>query len=189
MIDIARAEKKLRQATFFLGCLEAASREPITRPDPTDERAEQLEFYFSACLTAAQSAYYVLDETGGVVFNEIQKRWRCQLGEPAGSRFGRMIGMRGDDVHRARTKTDPLQKFVPEPLNRYSVYLGWDATVEAENPDGTKVRGSVLRGAIGLYIEQEGRRIEAADACREFIDQQRSLLEAVKATPGRTDRA
>ena len=41
--------------------------------------------------------------------------------------------------------------------------------------------GPVLRGATGLYIEQQGRRVEASNACREFIEQLGSLLDAMKA--------
>ena len=56
----AGVEKKLRQAEFFLGHLEQATREMVNdvARDP-----ERLEFFFSACLTAAQSAYYILDES------------------------------------------------------------------------------------------------------------------------------
>jgi len=48
-VNIIGAEKKLRQAKFFLGLLEEAS---TTRGD-----VERLEFVYSACLTAAQSAH------------------------------------------------------------------------------------------------------------------------------------
>jgi len=54
--------------------------------------------------------------------------------------------------------------------------------MEGENPDGTQVGGSVFHGVIGLYIEQDGRLVEATTACREFIGQSRWLLEHVKAS-------
>src|SRR5436189_3637148 len=141
---VVRAEKKLRQADFFLRHLESASREVRgSGPNP-----EALEFYFSACLTAAQSAYYVLDGAGGGSFKETQRDWRLGLPETERSRFGRTIGLRDDDVHLATTPTAPLPKYVEEDRSRYTVshvpMLGPEAVVEMENPDGTKVRGPVL---------------------------------------------
>ena len=89
-MDIAGAEKKLRQAAFFLGWLEQGPRDmPRSGGDP-----EHLEFYFSACLSAAQSVYYVLEETGGTVFRDAQKRWRGQLPE--------LQRARADSARRAR---------------------------------------------------------------------------------------
>ncbi len=184
MTDIAGAEKKLRQASFFLGYLECAPRE--MRRDPNDPGTrEQLEFYFSACLSAAQSVYYVLDKTGGATFKAVERRWRGDLPGPERSRFGRMIGLRDNDVHLASTGAEPLHKLIPEDPSRY-VYFDPTVDVEVENPDGTKVHGSVLRGTVGLSIEQQGRRVEAAEACREFIRQLGSLLDEVKAGSAKT---
>src|SRR5574341_68104 len=169
-MDTVSAEKKLRQATFFLEHLESASKGLLRY----DQDPEHLEFYFSACLSAAQSIYYVLEETGGAAFQETQQRWRGQLPESQRSRFGRMIGLRGSDVHLASTGAKPLPKYVKEDPSRHMSF-GPSAVVEMENPDGTKVSGPVLRGTLGLFIEQQGQRIEATQACQEFIGQLRSL--------------
>ena len=53
---------------------------------------EQLEYWFSACLSAAQSVYFVLEKTGGKRFKQIQAAWRRSLGSRAGNEFGWMIG-------------------------------------------------------------------------------------------------
>ena len=188
--DIAGAEKKLRQAEFFLGQLEHASEDyrALGRGEASSER---LEFYFSACLTASQSIYYILDETGSTKFKKTQRDWRMSLKNDADRRrFGNMIGLRDSDVHYGKTGAKPLQKYVeedrlrdrtPYSMRSNALLLGWDQVVEEENPDGKKVRGSVLRGAIGLYLDRDGGTVEATTACREFIDQLRSLLEATKA--------
>lgn len=160
--------------------------------NPPRQNPEQLDFHFSACLTAAKSVYYVLEATGGKTFKEIQRRWRAKLPEPERSRFGRMMGLRDDDVRLASTPAEPLPQYIPEDPNPYSysfsgfsgIYGGLPASavIEQENPDGTKVSGPILRGTIGLYIEQQGGRIEAATACREFIQQLGSLLDEIKAS-------
>ena len=185
MTDIAAAEKKLRQAKFFLGHLEKASKEMLRAESPLNH--EHLEFYFSACLSAAKSIYFVLQETGGTAFRDIQKRWRSQLPEPQRSWFGKMMGLRDMDVHSGSTGAESLPKYVREdprrreaPWGYQKSFFGSQPDVEMENPDGTKVSGPVLLGAVGLYIDQQGRRIEAAHACRVFIEQLSSLLEAMR---------
>ena len=192
MMDIAAAEKKLRQAKFFVGYLEQASAEPIRRAGQPE--SEHLEFFFSACLSAAQSVHYVLEETGGSTFKTIKRNWLAGLkDERKRSSFGQMIGLRDKDVHLAVTGAKPLQKYVADDWKTHDrspyyyqpqVYnaalFGPRPVIEEKNPDGTIVTGSVLRGTLGLYIERQGRRVEATDACREFIEQLTSLLDAMK---------
>jgi len=196
-MNIEGAERKLRQATLFLGHLEESSRKALRTAGQEEEDArrwEILESYFSACLSAAQSVYYVLDSTGGSAFKEAQHRWRAQLSEPDRSWFGRMIGLRDDDVHLALTRGKALPKYIAEdwrtrstsPYYQTQFYnaaiFGPAPVVEMKNPDGTLVKGSALHSAVGLYIERQGQLVEATDACREFIRQLATLLDAVKST-------
>ena len=58
--DIAGSEKKLRQAAFFLAWLEQQSSTPLSGNPLANANHEPLEYYFSACLSAAQSVYYIL---------------------------------------------------------------------------------------------------------------------------------
>jgi len=195
-LDLAGAEKKLRQAEFFLAHLDQASKEyQGGSPRGGANDAERLEFYFSACLTAAQSAFYVLDKTGGAVFKKTQQKWRNGLkNDSERHRFNKMTRRRDDDVHYAKTEAKPLAKVVEEdPIRnrppysshsaifRSAALVGETPEMEFENPDGTKVRGRVFRGAVGLYLDRDGRTVEATTACRQFIDLLRSLLEATKA--------
>ena len=98
------------------------------------------------------------------------------------------MGLRDGDVHLASTGAEPLPKYIPaeprhhQPYQPMPVIPGTRVLIEKENPDGTKVSGPGLRATVGLYIEQQGGRVEAATACREFIDQLGSLLDAMKRT-------
>jgi hypothetical protein len=182
-MNIAGAERKLRQALFFLGWLEQAPRDMVRE----GANPEQLEFYFSACLSAAKSVYYVLDGSDRALFRDVQKRWRGQLPEPQRSMFGRMMGLRDDDVHVASTGAESLPKYVKEESGLGSQYTYFHRSplfpspdFEVENPDGTKISGHIFRGTIGLYLQHQGRRIEAAEACRQFIGQLSSLVDAAK---------
>lgn len=192
--DIAGAEKKLRQAEFFLRWLEDAPNE-ISRDRfrGVPERVEHLAFYFSACLSAAQSVYYILQKTAKQKFDDIEQEWKDRLkDDPGGCRFERMKDLRDGDVHVGETGAKPLEKYIEDdprgrafpyhqPQVRNAALFGHDQVQEVENPDGAKVRGSVLRGAVGLYLDRDGKPIEATTACREFIEQLRSLLDATRA--------
>lgn len=182
---VARAEKKLRQAEFFVAHLEDLSKQPNYR-SPADP--EHLEFFFSASLTAARSVFYVLNESGGGQFQKVYSKWYKNLNEQQ-SFFDNMRDFRDDDVHRAATDAEPLQKYVEADLSRQAPYyqtsvhnaaiFGPRPMTEAENPDGAKVSGYALSGSLGLYIKQKGKRVEASIACRQFIGLLRSLLDAV----------
>lgn len=190
--DIAGAEKKLRQAEFFFRYLEHTSEEMVNDVARGVGDSERLEFFFSACLSAAQSVYYVLEKTGGAKFRDLQKKWRKGLmNNSRGIGFGKMITLRGNDVHLGTTGATPLPKYVQQdhrwnqhayqPLPHYNVALFGDAPViEEVNPDGKKVTGSILRGTVGLYLDHHGLPLEATTVCRDFIDRLRSLLEATK---------
>jgi hypothetical protein len=192
-LDIAGAEKKLRQAEFFLGQLQHAT-EDYQAHWRGEAKSEHLEFYFSACLTAAQSVFYILDGSGGNKFKKTQRDWRMGLKSDAERhRFNDMIGRRDSDVHYGKTGAKPLPKYIKDdPLRNRSpyashsfvfpaVFLGPAPVMEEENPDGTKVSGSTLLGTVGLFLDRDGATVETTTACRDFIDQLRSLLEATKA--------
>ena len=174
-LDIARARKKLRQAEFFLSHAHQETSAPHTRTD----WAEFVEFYTSACLTAAKSAYYVFDQKGSPrrrSFQGIQRSWRTGLPGTSGRFFGSMMGLRDDDVHAGAPIGTPQSKYVPMSWRAFDArhmalqVFGPRADIEAQNPDGTTVRGAALTETIGFYTEHQGRQIDALSACRDFID-------------------
>jgi hypothetical protein len=189
-IDIAGAERKLRQAEFFLNHLQSESREiAIQLRRGLGDDHEPMTFYFSACLSAAQSAFYILDKTGKPAFKAIEHRWRMGLGDDATrAGFNAMVGLRDDDVHLGKLDADALPKLIEADPSEWSMYdsyntalFGPRAVAEHVNPDGKTVRSAQgLQGSVGLYLEHGGTRTEATTACRAFIDQLRSLVHAVK---------
>lgn len=189
--DIAGAQKKLRQAEFFLGWLEHASQDVANRyasPNHVND-LEQLDYYFSACLTATQSVFYILDKTGEAPFRAIHKQWRKNLPNDAErAKYNRMIAFRDVDVHFGDTRAIPLQKWVEDRTSGYiwqhhnAPLYGPAPVVEETNPDGETVRGRILRGTVGLYLEIDGEYVDAITACRYFIQQNRSLLSKTIAT-------
>jgi hypothetical protein len=181
-LDIAGAEKKLRQATFFVEHLRYVSRQPAGNP-------EHLEFYFSACLSAAKTVFNVLRTTGGTRFKTGERGWRGRTPPDEVARFEEMKKRRDKDVHFAKTSTEALATAVPVDFGMHIHLFGPSVDVELTRPDGTVVRGPVLQGATGLYIKQQGRTVDAAKACEEFIGHLGQLLEAMKAEAGSDDTA
>jgi hypothetical protein len=183
---VARAEKKLRQAEFFVAHLDDLSKQPNYR-SPADP--EHLEFFFSAALTAAQSVYYVLNHSGRGAFQKIRSKWYKNLNEQR-SFFDKMKNLRDGDVHHASTDAEPLPRYVEADLSRQAPYyqssihnpalFGERLVIEEQNPDGEKVSAHELGMSIGLYIKQKGKYVAASTACRQFISLLRSLLDAVR---------
>lgn len=186
-IDIARARKKLRQAEFFLMHLHHAAEDmTLQLRRASTPNTEPLEFWFSACLSAAQSAYFVLEATGGREFKRIQTAWRGELSGPAGHEFGWTIGVRGDDVHLATVPGSAMPKMVPAPAWEQQWQWGNDALngpfqiPRHTNPDGTVAESSVLVGSLGLYVDTPaGERVDAETLCRRLVDHLHSLLNRV----------
>ncbi len=160
MMDIKGAEKKLRQAMFFLRHLERASAEPIRRAQQMEE-TEHLEYFFSACLSAAQSVYYVLIESGGTMFKALQRDWRENLeGDSGGSRFG--------TVRKARnakgTATDHEQDLLRAAL--VFAAAGLDSMVKQLVRDALHTVVAKEKGAhaqFADYVQSRLKRMESID--------------------------
>jgi hypothetical protein len=160
---IERAEMKLRQAEFFLGHL----RESMT-PGLSDE---SMKFYFSASLTAAQSAFYVLRDHNRATFEREHLRWRRTRSEDERAFLNQMVRLRDDDVHYGALEAASLPTYVDAArVPGVSTFGPPGVFVEAQNPDGTIVRApNALMAIQALYIEQAGKRIEATVATKQFI--------------------
>jgi hypothetical protein len=177
---VVRAEKKLRQADFFAGNLAAMRRPGLP---------EEMEFYLSASLSAARSAFYIVRDHGGPTFRQAQKAWR-RAHQPADIDFhDRMTERRDDDVHHGEVNAASLNRWVNAQTagwSRWSMFSSYpfDAQVEQTNPDGTKVRGHVLTTVPTLYINDAETDIEATAACQKFIGLLRDLVGQFKSAAG-----
>jgi hypothetical protein len=192
--NIVVAEKKLRQAEFFLSWLEHAPKEIALRYGRTNQvNHDELEYYFSACLSAARSVFYTLSDTKAKkVFFEVEARWRKNLPSDAvRAIYNQIKTLRDDDVHYGDAGATPHPKSIADPFGEFQFFggdifpsaalHGRDPLAEETNPDGRTVSGRGFRGTVGLYIDRDGGLVEASTACREFIDLLRSLLDATKA--------
>jgi hypothetical protein len=147
-----------------------------------------LETYFSACLNAARSCFFILARTGGPPFKDVSSRWRNSIIDQKGrAQFNFMVNLRDRDVHYGEMAAEALPKMMEleldmNPYNEHnSAIFGPRSLTEHQNPDGEIVRAAGLQSTYGLYIQMEGSRIDAADACTTFIRQLRSLLETAEA--------
>ncbi|HXJ79062.1 MAG TPA: hypothetical protein VMS64_10315 [Candidatus Methylomirabilis sp.] len=146
---LARAEKKLRQARFFVDRLqEEAATSAAARA------AEVQEYYFSACLSAAQSVFYALDQS--TEFRAVERAWRAARSDAERAEFNWMMALRDDDDLVAHVNPD-------------------DTGVA-----GAVLRGAL---GVYLRDDQSGKA-EAPTVCEKFIDHLAALVETVKARRG-----
>jgi hypothetical protein len=101
-IKLAAAENKLRQAELLCAHLRALPKEiarDMRRRSGGDYQLA-LETYFSACLNAARSCFFILARTGDRQFKDVSSRWRnSALDQQARARFNSMVNLRDRDVH------------------------------------------------------------------------------------------
>jgi hypothetical protein len=189
-INFQAAHDKLRQAEILHGHLRAQPSDialDMRRRVGGDYRLG-LETYFSACLNAARSCFFILARTGGPQFKGVSSHWRNNILDQKGrAQFNFMVNLRDRDVHFGEMGAEALPKMMEldvhyNPYNQHNTALfGPRVLSEHQNPDGVTVRAAGLQSTYGLYVQMGGSRIDAADACATFIRQLRSLLEAAEA--------
>jgi hypothetical protein len=155
---IARAEKKLRQAEFFLDHLRASA--------VPGRSGERMEFYFSASLTAAQSAFYVLRHHDRATFESEHHRWRRTRSGDERVFLNRMVALRDDDVHYGTLDAANLPTYVDAArVPGVRAFGPPGAFAEAQNPDGTTIRApNALVAVQALYFKHAGKNVRG-DGC------------------------
>jgi hypothetical protein len=95
------AEKKLREAQFFAGKIDAArtAREP--------ECAEAIDFYLSAFLSAARSVYHVLQPEAPTVFRQWCDEWLARQSQEDRDTFD---AIRTGRDHSLKEGTQPTRE-------------------------------------------------------------------------------
>src|SRR5262245_34012588 len=115
LINLAAARNKLRQAEILCTQLHSFSDEiarHLRRNVGGDYRLP-LETYFSACLNAARSSYFILARTGGRQFKPIDAALRNNVLDQRGrARFNSMLHLRDRDVHWGDVSTQALPKMI-----------------------------------------------------------------------------
>ncbi len=187
--DLKAARNKLRQARLLLAHLEALPQEiarDMARAGSRDYQLE-LETFFSACLSASRSVFYVLNESRAE-FKPIEQHWRNHVLDESGRRrFNAMLNLRDNDIHFGETGAEALPTMMemeinPWPGTHYNEGLfGPPPTLEHTAPDGKIVRARALRSTFGLYVDVADSRMDAAAACAAFIGQMETLVRAVEA--------
>jgi hypothetical protein len=187
--DCAAARYKLRQAEILLAHLRTLPEQiapELRRASSGMDHKLLLATYFFACLGAARSVFYILSESAGRAFKQAETDWRNNALDQAGRTFfHRMTNLRDRDVHYGEVNAEALRNMIPIADGSLTVFGNaalFGPTPEAEyvNPDGSVSRAAGLQGSAGLYIEVDGKQVEAADACARYLDQLRTLIAALE---------
>jgi hypothetical protein len=185
----AAARYKLKQAKILLTHLRTLPQQialDLRRASSCTNHELLLATYFFACLGAARSVFYILSISARPQFKQRESHWRNHVLDQVGRAFfHRMTTLRDGDVHYGEVAAEALGTMIPiEDGSLYNFYnvahFGHETQVEHVNPDGGVVRASGLKGSTSLYIEVDGRRVEAAAACSRYIEQLRSLIAATE---------
>jgi len=183
MADISGAEKKLRQAEYFLGLIEGWSKNPaFLRSGGTPEH---LEFLFSAALSAVRSIFFVFVRIDKQKSKVIYDEWLNGLGGDR-LRFDAIVDLRDEDVHAATAPAKPGQEFVEDHdqiVHAPNLPLtGGEGDFEWEVPNGKKAKGNAAYwGTAVLTADFLGKQVEAVEVGREFIKYGRSFLSVARA--------
>lgn len=188
-IERAAAQYKLKQAEILLAHLRTLPQQialDLRRASSCMDHELLLASYFFACLGAARSVFYILSNSAGPQFKQRESHWRNHVLDQVGRAFfHRMTNLRDGDVHYGGAATEALGTMIPiedGSLQNFhnAALFGPAAQAEHVNPDGGVVRAPGLQGSASLYIEVDGRRVEAAAACSRYIEQLRSLIAATE---------
>ncbi len=182
MVEIPQAEKKLREARFFLDSL----RNEDARYSPNAEifgSKEVFEYYLSAFLGAARSVIYVSEreaktalksasDTSGkrakARYTDWQEKWETGLPPDVLPDWTLLHALRGDEVHGLGVKTLKQIKQVPyRPALALEAY-GYGFRAAAALGLSNSSQGA-WRGAEIHHLEIEGQRQEVVEICARFL--------------------
>ena len=104
---IEATQKKLREASFFLGRLEQALS------DSEISSAETVDFYLSAFLSAARSVTFVLEAEAGSKYIEWSPAWRESRSESERRLLAKFTEARNRAVKRESPKTSQKHDELP----------------------------------------------------------------------------
>ena len=168
MPDIAKTQKKLREAQFFLAKLAAeASTERLDRED--------FEFYLSAFLSAGRSVTFALQFEQKPLYEGWYPVWRATLTPDDAELFDFIKAQRNTTLKEGEPKTDVAIEYIPvtklrRPPGTHPAYgLHWFGPPGVPPPSvGVKVH----------RFEVSGKKEEVLAVCRRYVN----LLEALVAS-------
>jgi hypothetical protein len=171
--------KNLAAARFFYGYLAEEGRRFNAREEPQ-------QYFMGACINFATGAVEALSVKVGVRnAGDEDAVWRGQQRPDDLALFDRLRDVRIEDFHFGVLDTKPGHRWVnAATIPGVTVFPGPpDAFVEERNPSGEVVRARALAQIQRLYIEHDGKQIDATEACRRFIALVESLVTSTSLAP------
>jgi len=151
-----RAEKKLREARFFLGRLREEEGQAV-RPEP-----EAFDFYASGFLAAAVSVIYALRYENRGSFDHWFSKWKKALPPEDAQLLGRGWGERDAEVHETGADIVREQRAMrPELVKGFHI-------VAPLHPGTTLATGTWV-SVDEHYFDTGEERVEAVDLFRQFL--------------------
>jgi hypothetical protein len=155
-MNIAKVEKKLREAQFFLGKMVEQERKAFGDKEPFD-------FYLSALLSAGRTVDYRLRHEQAKIYPTWRAKWDANLNSSDQGLIKFMVGDRNVEVHESGSnravKTEDI-----EIGNSYSDASG---TIEVSAPPGTP-SPVISQPSYSFLIT--GAEHKVTDACSRYVE-------------------
>ena len=195
-VTIEHAERKFKQAEFFLRHLE---RDPYEiamqlRSARAESSGESLEYFFSAFLSAANTTKDLLHMIQDPAIQEQLKKESTTLKNeleranlldtPEGVPLLEMKEFRNSDTHGTGHGADTEATMIPYDFRHSGeiefgdnpcLYGGYTA----DDPNGRTPPVAMI-GSLALSITYKGRKFDATTVCRQLLNQLRTLLDNVR---------
>lgn len=168
-----RAEKKIREARYFLNHLRSAEK-------PVVSEAEEFDFLLSALLSAAHSALDLLKKTQRGRTKNFCKAWYDGLSDNDRAMADFMQFERGESVHslgtrdRRETLMLPISRLPPS-----SAHYGFRSFQPVGTPEATV-------GVVQHFYTIAGSENLAVDVCARYVE---LLSELLRAAADATEKA
>jgi hypothetical protein len=155
-MDLARIEKKLREAGFFLNQMRDRESSAFGDKEPFD-------FYLSACLGAARSVDYRLIHEHRLTYKAWRKKWNRTLTPQERRLIKFMVDDRNVEVHESGSSRGVKTEEINIVGGSYSDKSG---TTEVFGPPGVSP-AYIVKPAYFFTIAGIDRK--ATEACAEYL--------------------
>jgi hypothetical protein len=159
--DIPETERKLREAQFFLGCMQAEERKTVREP-------EVFRFYLSAFLSAGRSVTFRLQNEVGGRYRPWFDEWLMRQSEDERKFLTFMNDQRRAEVHMLGSETTQQTEMVPLHLTDRSVGRHPAHMSSSSAPPGTP--HTTIGVVAHAFTESGERTVVAGGRYLELLD-------------------
>ncbi len=171
-MDVGRTEKKLREAQFFLEKLRDQESRAFGDREPFD-------FYLSAFLGAARSVDYHLRQEQWAIYPRWREAWDSRLQDSERGLIKFLVEDRNVEVREIGSTRSETTTAIP---------IDDSHTDPSSNVFAACPPSHLVTGGPYYWIRIDGSAREATEACTQYLELLKQMVEAFKSVHGASDR-